>query len=228
MTLCEGSISAMQSTIQLAQGGSIPTPSLNRAEWRVRNCDLNVVQEMVRREHYSGGGSNTAVYTLGVFPKDEWFGALPIAVSWYLPPTPACGKSVWPHDCQAVLSLSRLVCEPSAPKNTPSFLLSHGMRFIDRKRWPILITFADDWQGHTGVIYRAAGWIECGRTKPEPTYTLKGRMVCRKAGPNTRTHDEMLSLGCDFVGKFSRRRFVHVRSDLKELFEPICNSLAKN
>ena len=181
----------------------------------------------MRREHYSKGGSNTAVYTLGVFPAAEWFGSSPIAVSWWLPPTPACGKSVWPDDRQSVLSLSRLVCEPAAPKNTPSFLLSHGMRFINRQRWPILITFADDWQGHTGTIYRAAGWIECGRTKPEPTYTINGKMTCRKAGPITRTHDQMISLGAVFVGRFSRRRFVHVRADLREKLEPIRVRLAQ-
>lgn len=208
--------------LQAGGGGSTPTPALRRAEWRVHPVGLGVVQDMVRREHYAGGGSNTAVYTLGVFSTTApWFGYAPVAVSWWLPPTPACGMSVWPQDRQAVLSLSRLVCEPGAPKNSPSFLLSHGMRFIDRQRWPILITFADDWQGHTGAIYRAAGWLECGRTKPEATYTMSGRMVCRKAGPKTRTHAEMLAIGCEFVGKFSRRRFVNVRRDLLAAFEPI-------
>lgn len=64
------------------------------------------------------------------------------------------------------------------------------MRFIDRQRWPILITFADSWQGHKGTIYKAAGWLQCGETKPEATYTLADRMICRKAGPKTRTHSE--------------------------------------
>lgn len=224
----EGSIVAMRPDHQPGEDGSTPIPSLRRSEWRVLPCDLSTAQELVRREHYSGGGSNTAVYTFGVFPSRQWFGTHPIAVAWYLPPTPACGKSVWPKDCQAVLSLSRLVCEPGAPKNTPSFLLSHGMRFIDRQRWPILITFADEWQGHLGTIYLAAGWIECGRTKPESTYTLNGRMVCRKAGPVTRTHEQMLELGCKFMGRFSRRRFVHVRPDLLNEFAPILHRLRTN
>lgn len=42
----------------------------------------------------------------------------------------------------------------------------------------------------------------------------------------TRTHSQMLSLGCKFVGRFSRRRFVHVRADLLESFEPIRKRLA--
>lgn len=202
---------------QLGDGGSIPTHSLKKSDWIVKNCTLKTAQEMVGRLHYSRGGSNTAVYTLGVFNKNS---SKPVAVSWWLPPTKHCGMNVWPTNPQAVLALSRLVCEPEAPKNTPSFLLGHGMRLIDRKRWPVLITFADRWQGHKGTIYKASGWIYCGETRPQETYVRDGRMICRKA-TKTRTHQEMLDLGCSFLGKFKRIRFVHIRPDLKEIFEPI-------
>jgi hypothetical protein len=221
------SITAMRQAIQLEEGGSIPTTSLDRSKWRVRPISLDSARDMVRRHHYPRGGSNTAVYTFGVMPINTVLEHEAIAVSWWLPPTKNCGKSVWPDDPQAVLSLSRLVCVPGAPKNTPSFLLAHSQKQIDRRRWPIFITFADEWQGHVGTIYKAAGWIECGTTKPERTYRIDGRMVSRKCGPKTRTHGEMLSMGCEFVGSFRRRRFVHVRPDLKSRFEPICDRLRR-
>ena len=107
------------------------------------------------------------------------------------------------------------------PKNTPSFLLSHSMRQIDRQKWPILIMFADEWQGHVGTIYKASGWIECGFTSAEPTYTLNGVMISRKAGPVTRTHDQMIGMGCEMVGRFRRRRFVHARRDLIGRFKEL-------
>jgi hypothetical protein len=110
-----------------------------------------------------------------------------------------------------VLSLSRLVCEQSAPKNTPSFLLSNGMRFIDRNRWPILITFADDWQGHVGTIYRAAGWIECGRTKPNPTYTLNGRRAVRFYEVERRyAHSNPQSINAKINGSLVLIHFAHI------------------
>lgn len=78
---------------------------------------------------------------------------------------------------------------------------------IDPKQWHTLVTYADSWRGHDGAIYRAAGWEYCGETKPEAVYTLNGRMTARKAGPKTRTHAQMLELGCVFEGRFSKSRF---------------------
>lgn len=208
----------MRSANQPTEGGSTPTVLLYRSRWRVSPVSLSTTREMVVKHHYSRGGSNTAVYTFGVVPIA---GGDSVAVSWWIPPTKTCGGSVWPRAPQSVLALSRLVCTPSAPKNTPSFLLAHSQRQIDRTRWPVLITFADKWQGHTGAIYKAAGWIACGMTKPERTYTKDGVMIARKAGPHTRTHNEMIALGCELVGSYSRYRWVHVLPALRAEFEPI-------
>ena len=83
-------------------------------------------------------------------------------------------------------------------------------RQIDRTLWPCLVTYADEWQGHTGTIYRADNWEYLGMTKPEPTYTLNGRMIARKAGPRTRTHEEMIALGAVMIGRFAKHKFRHV------------------
>jgi len=84
------------------------------------------------------------------------------------------------------------------------------MRMIDRKRWQCLVTYADEWQGHTGGIYRATNWRYSGLTKPEAVYVLNGVMIARKAGPKTRTHSQMLELGAEMRGKFAKHKFVHL------------------
>ena len=200
------------------RGGSIPTAPLCKSEWIVEVCKLEIAQAMVRKYHYAGRGSNTRVYTFGLRPYESWLDNEIVAVSWWLPPTKTAGASVWPDDPQAVLALSRLVATPDAPTNSCSFLLRHSMRQIDRQRWPVLVTYADEWQGHTGAIYKAAGWIADGTTKPEPTYIKDGVMKCRKAGNRTKTNPEMLAAGYTLVGKFRRLRFVHVRTDLLARF----------
>jgi len=81
---------------------------------------------------------------------------------------------------------------------------------IDRIRWPCLVTYADEWQGHTGSIYKAANWCEVGRTAPEATFVKDGRMIARKAGPRTRTRQEMESLSAEMIGRFAKRKFVHI------------------
>lgn len=194
-------------------GGSIPTAPLLKREWEVRVCHLDLAQSLVRRFHYSAGGSNTAVLTCGLWRRDSWLDCDCAGASWWLPPTKTAGASVSPENPQGVLALSRLVVVPDAPRNSCSFLIRHSMRFIDRDRWPVLLTYADKWQGHAGGIYKAlrdAGWQEDGETKPEPTYRNKsGRMMSRKRGHKTYTHVEMLTMGYEFQGKFSRIRFVN-------------------
>jgi hypothetical protein len=86
------------------------------------------------------------------------------------------------------------------------------MRLIDRERWPCLVTYADQWRGHVGTIYKATNWDYVGETKPQAVYTLDGRMVARKAGPTTRTKAEMLALGCVLAGRFSKHKYTHVVS----------------
>lgn len=131
-------------------------------------------------------------------------------VAWWIPPTKSAALATYPKNWQGVLALSRLVLEEWVPQNGASFLLARSMRLIDRARWPALVTYADSWQGHKGTIYRASNWTHVGTTKPERTYVLNGRMVARKAGPRTRTHQEMLDLGAEMVGAFGKEKFVHI------------------
>lgn len=106
-----------------------PSVRLRRADWEVRTVELRVAQDLVRRLHYSGGGSNTATYRHGLFRKghDECLG-----VAWWIPPTKTAAKATWPADWQGVLALTRLAIEPEVPKNGASFLLGKSMAAIDR------------------------------------------------------------------------------------------------
>lgn len=206
---------AEQPAHQPESGGSIPTDRLVKSEWEVAKCHLDLAQALTRRFHYSAGGSNTGTVVCGLWRRGQWMDRDCYGASWWIPPTRTAGASIYPSNPQGVLSLSRLVVVPEAPKNACSFLIRHSMRFIDRDRWPVLVTYADEWQGHTGGIYKAladAGWHEDGFSKPERTYVDQaGRMVSRKAGPKTRTHAEMLAMGCECIGSFRRKRFVHGR-----------------
>ena len=169
---------------------------------------LSVAQELVRKYHYSGGGSNTATYRHGLFHKgsEECLG-----VSWWIPPTKSAALATYPENWKGVLSLTRLAIAPEVPANAASFLLGASMRMINRELWPCLVTYADEMMGHTGAIYRATNWEYCGMTAKEATFFKDGRMIARKAGPRTRTHQEMYNLGCELIGKFAKHKFRHIR-----------------
>jgi hypothetical protein len=202
---CGKSILAMQPVLP-AEGGSIPTLPLQRLrkqEWVVAGCDQQLAEQLVKEEHYAKGASNTATYLHGLYPAGWYWYAECVGVAWWIPPTRSAAEA-WAGDAwEGVLSLSRLAIMPDVPKNA----CSKSVRKIDRSRWHTLVTYADDWRGHDGAIYRACGWEYSGKTNPEAVYTINGRMTARKAGGRTRTHAEMLALGAVFHGRFAKSRY---------------------
>lgn len=208
MSFCADSLIAERQAFQLGGGGSIPTSAhhFNKAEWRVRPASLRDAQSLVREHHYSRGGSNTAVYVHGLYRVD---GDELCGVAWWLPPTRVACESVNKGQWKRVLSLTRLVVVPGVPKNACSFLLAHSVRMIRSDgRFVSLVTYADESQGHTGAIYRAAGWQYVGRTGPSQRWVnASGRQVSCKATKN-RTKAQMLALGHRPVGSFHKHKFV--------------------
>lgn len=179
---------------------------LRKEDFEVKPVSLKEARNLVENYHYAKGASNTAVATHGLYRIGD---PECLGVAWWLPPTKAAALATYPDNWRGVLALSRLVIKPDVPKNACSFMLSRSMKLIDRTLWPCLVTYADDWQGHVGTIYKATNWVYLGQTKPQPTYRIGDRMVSRKAGPKTRTHQQMLDLGAAFIGKFSKHKFVH-------------------
>jgi hypothetical protein len=188
---------------------------LKKEEWFVRDVDIAVAERMVRRHHYAAGAANTATYLHGLFRFDSFFDEQCEGVAWWIPPTRSAAEATYPENWEGVLCLSRLVVLPDVPKNACSFLLARSRRLIDPERWPCLVTYADDWRGHLGTIYQADNWTYLGKTKPERTYQIGGKMTSRKAGGNTRTHKEMLALGAEMIGAFAKHKFVMIRKGKK-------------
>lgn len=180
---------------------------LRRADWQVVDVPLRTAQRLVREMHYAIGGPNTGTFVHGLVRRDDPLRVL--GVAWWLPPTRVAAESVH-EDWRAVLTLTRLVVHPDVPTNGASFLLAGSVRRIERDgRWKALVTYADTRMGHTGAIYRAANWTYVGLTPAEPVYLdASGRMVARKSAGNSRTHAEMLALGCRREVSPGKHKFV--------------------
>lgn len=183
---------------------------LRKVDWEVRPVSIDLARRMVRKHHYAKGASNTATHLHGLFLRGEIFDEQCRGIAWWIPPTRSAAEATFPGRWQEVLCLSRLVILPDVPRNACSFLLARSRKMINRNVWPCLVTYADEWRGHTGAIYRADNWVYVGKTRPEATFQINGRMVSRKAGPHTRTLDEMTSLGAVMVGSFAKHKFTHI------------------
>ena len=184
---------------------------LRKGDWDVRPVSIEVGRQVVESFHYARGASNTRTYLHGLFPAGAFWDSDCVGVAWWIPPTRDCAEATFPENWRGVLALSRLAISPETPGNACSFLIARSARIIPPDVWPCLVTFADEWRGHTGAIYRATNWEYVGQTKAEPTYTIGGRMTARKAGGTTRTHSDMIGLGARLEGKFCKSKFVLIR-----------------
>ena len=130
---------------------------LNKSEWRVRPGLSWEVRDLIQQFHYSKDYGGGAAERHVLVPASSWWAG------------PAWGAAIWHPAVYGMrrygclpLQLSRLVLRPDAPRNAASFLLRRSMGLLNRAKWPVLLTYADSGQGHTGAIYRASGWDEDG------------------------------------------------------------------
>lgn len=175
-------------------------------EWYVADAPLASAKEMVRQHHYARGGSNTAVYVHGLYARENK--AL-CGIAWWLPPTRVACESVNREHWTKVLSLTRMVILPGVPKNAASFLLGRSVKMIKAAgRFVSLVTYADESQGHTGLVYRASNWQYVGRTGPYPRWVdAAGKQVACKSTVN-RTKAQMEALGHVRQGAFYKHKYV--------------------
>lgn len=190
---------------------------LRADEWSVEPVPYTWAKQMVEAHHYAKGMSNTAIYCHGLFDD---LGDLRGVAVWLCPTQRAC-LTVDP-EWKKVISLSRLAIEPKAPKNAGTFLISRSVDLIRRDgRFRSLVSFADTAQGHTGRLYRAAGWTCMGMTVPTPLWVHPetGKMQAIKA-TKTLTVAEMRARGWIFKGRFPKYKFVRYLD--KRLHKQFC------
>ena len=194
--------------VQQEDGGSNPTPSLQKHDWWVRPIAMKDARDLVETYHYS----HTSPYPFGVRThglwkndKEEAFG-----VAWWHVANKPLSVQLCPEDWKKVMNLSRMAIVPEAPKNSASFLLRHSINLLKKeKSWKCLVTFADTWQNHTGAIYKASGWTYLGLTTPKEVWVdSNGSLAARKYGPKFYTKSEMDTLGYKLLGKFPKHKFV--------------------
>lgn len=85
------------------------------------------------------------------------------AFTW-APPPPGVALLVSPSCRAGALALSRMV---AVPKEEREWHISKPLKWImkngiDRERYPVLVTFADTGEGHSGHVYVCSGWQKDG------------------------------------------------------------------
>ena len=170
--------------------------------YEMRDCSMETVRRLCELHHGYKGAGSAAVYAFAVYE-----GGRPVAAYSWQPASAGVGPSVCPEAPHGVLALSRMVAVPKVERrlNHVSKPLRRQMRkVIDRTRWPVLVTFHDEGEGHTGHVYRCSGWEKASRSL-SPTFAdpETGRRVApttSSAGAERRR--EMVPLGSRWIQRW--------------------------
>ena len=159
----------------------------------LRVVGLDIVRDLCERHHGYASAGGVATYAFAVFEE-----RLPIAgYSWH-PPPPGCAKSVCAEAPSGVLALSRMVAVPKEDrllKHVSKPLREQMHHLVDRTRWPVLVTFSDEGQGHNGYVYKCAGWEKTERRRAVVMLDRTGARASRYS--NGKTGGRELVRGAD-------------------------------
>jgi hypothetical protein len=96
------------------------------------------------------------------------------------------------------------------PTNGASFLLGRSIRAVPRATWPVLLTYADTAEGHTGAIYRATNWAFVAEVKGSDNWAdpITGERRGRKRGGRNLSAAEMREAGYVRLPTLPKLKFV--------------------
>ena len=146
--------------------------------YKVEETSFNSsVRKFLSKWHYSDYVNIQAKHTFCLFREGNFGIPEMIGVCIYTRPAgPSAGQSYWPQAPDKVLELRRLCLIDDTPKNAESFFVGWTIRWLKKNTdWEYIISYADEEQGHSGVIYRASNFEYLGKTSAGRTLEVDGK-----------------------------------------------------
>jgi hypothetical protein len=122
----------------------------------------SLVRPFIEREHYLHSMPAGPILTFGVFLGESLVGA-----AVFTRGARQGHRLLAAARPEQVVTLARFWLADDLPRNSESRVLAVVMRQVRRHTdYRLVLSYADPVAGHTGTIYRAAGWLYLGRTEP--------------------------------------------------------------
>jgi hypothetical protein len=163
---CVGGAAGSLPALQAGDGGSSPTPTLHFSpkDLVVRPIPHSVAAQVARDRHYLHSAPASPLLSFGVFAGPRLEG---IAI---ITPGPLNGhRLLRDADRRDVVCLARLWLSDDLPRLGESRVLGILARLVRRAlSAKALLAYSDPAAGHTGMVYRAAGWLYLGHAEAQP------------------------------------------------------------
>tara|TARA_B110001454_G_C12626050_1_gene394919 strand:- start:197 stop:826 length:630 start_codon:yes stop_codon:yes gene_type:complete len=144
----------------------------------VEPVQRNAIANFIEKHHYSHNVNGIqsyyhfGLYKEGKFGLPEMIGAMMYA----MPSMPHTSKKYNPINPDKCFELRRLVCVDDTPKNTESYFIGQTFKWLKKNTdIEVIVSFADEQEGHTGVIYKATNFQYLGTTAPGRILMVDGK-----------------------------------------------------
>ena len=144
----------------------------------VEYINRKAVTSFIEKYHYSHNINGIqsyhhfGLYTEGNFGLPKMIGAMLYA----MPSMPHTAKKYNPINPDRCTELRRLVCIDDTPKNTESYFIGKTLRWLKQNTdVEVVVSFADQHYGHTGIIYKATNFEYLGETSPARVLMVDGK-----------------------------------------------------
>jgi hypothetical protein len=137
----------------------------------------HTVRKFLKKWHYSDYVNIQAKHTFCLFKNGKFDIPEMIGVCIYTRPAgPSAGQTYYPEAPDKVLELRRLCLIDETPKNAESFFVGRTLRWLRQNTaWEFVISYADEEQGHKGIIYKASNFKSLGKTSPGKKLEVDGK-----------------------------------------------------
>ena len=137
----------------------------------------HTVRKFLKKWHYSDYVNIQAKHTFCLFKNGKFDIPEMIGVCIYTRPAgPSAGQTYYPEAPNRVLELRRLCLIDETPKNAESYFVGRTLRWLRQNTdWEFVISYADEEQGHKGVIYKASNFKYLGKTSSGKKLEVDGK-----------------------------------------------------
>ena len=142
-------------------------------DFTVEEIPRKSIVKFIEKHHYSHNVNGVqSLYHYGLFTEGNFGLPKMIGAMMYAHPSmPATAAKYNPINHDKCLELRRLVCIDDTPKNTESYFIGQTFKLLKRDTdMEVIVSFADQHHGHTGIIYKATNFEYLGETS-------KGRIL---------------------------------------------------
>ncbi len=147
-------------------------------DFTVELVQRNAVVGFIEKHHYSHNINGVqSYYHFGLF-RDGKFGLPEMigAMLYAMPSMPSTAKKYNPINPTKCFELRRLVCIDDTPTNTESYFIGQTFKWLKQNTdIEVIVSFADEEYGHSGIIYKATNFEYRGTTSPSKKLIVDGK-----------------------------------------------------